>query len=167
MSLQIRHAVDADLESLTDIYNYYVAETPFTFDLEPKSLEQRREWLSQFRPETPHQLIVATEGDVVIGYVGSGRFREKRAYDTSIETTIYLQPGATRKGTGTLLYNALFAAVAKFDIHRAYAGITQPNAASVRLHEKVGFVPIGTYREVGRKFGQYWDVQWFEKNLDS
>jgi phosphinothricin acetyltransferase len=67
---------------------------------------------------------------------------------------------------GTALYAALFAALAEEDLHRAYAGVTLPNIASVALHRKIGFRSIGAFREVGRKFGTYWDVEWFEKPLD-
>jgi phosphinothricin acetyltransferase len=85
---------------------------------------------------------------------------------TSVETSIYLAPEATGRGMGTDLYAALFAALAEEDLHRAYAGVTLPNTASVALHRKFGFRSIGVYREVGRKFGKYWDVEWFEKPLD-
>jgi phosphinothricin acetyltransferase len=91
----------------------------------------------------------------------------KPAYDTSVEVTIYLAPDAGGCGVGTRLYKALFEALADEDLHRAYAGIAQPerNEASVRLHERFGFRHVGTYREVGRKFGRYWDVAWYEKEL--
>jgi phosphinothricin acetyltransferase len=67
---------------------------------------------------------------------------------------------------GTELYSALFAALTEEDLHRAYAGITLPNPTSMALHRKFGFRSIGVYREVGRKFGKYWDVEWFEKPFD-
>jgi phosphinothricin acetyltransferase len=66
---------------------------------------------------------------------------------------------------GTLLYNALFDAIADQDIHRIVAGIAQPNPASNALHERFGFTEIGVYTEVGRKFGKYWDVRWMERPL--
>ncbi len=78
---------------------------------------------------------------------------------------MYVAPDAGRRGIGTLLYGALFAALADEDLHRAYAGIAQPNEASERLHARFGFRYIGTHREVGRKFGRYWDVAWYEKSL--
>ncbi len=70
-----------------------------------------------------------------------------------------------RRGIGTLLYQALFDALADEGLHRAYAGIAQPNAASTALHERFGFRYVGTYREVGHKFGRWWDVAWHEKEL--
>jgi phosphinothricin acetyltransferase len=82
-----------------------------------------------------------------------------------VEVTVYLAPHAGGRGIGTLLYTALFEALAEEDVHRAYAGVAQPNEASTRLHERFGFRHVGTYREVGRKFGRYWDVAWYEKDL--
>ena len=90
----------------------------------------------------------------------------KPAYSTSVEVSVYCAPEAAGRGVGTLLYASLFEALAGEDLHRAYAGITQPNEASVRLHARFGFRPIGMYEEVGRKFDRYWDVAWYEKKLD-
>jgi phosphinothricin acetyltransferase len=162
----IRPARESDLERLTEIYNYYVMHTPITFDLEPFSVVERGEWFRHYSASGPHRLLIAETDGRVVGYVTSSRFRPKAAYETSVETTIYLAPEATGRGVGSALYAALFAALADEDLHRAYAGVTLPNPASVALHRKVGFRSIGVYREVGRKFGKYWDVEWFEKPLD-
>ncbi|MFD8547431.1 GNAT family N-acetyltransferase [Streptomyces sp. NPDC059649] len=101
----------------------------------------------------------------LLGYATSSAFRPKAAYAPSVEVTVYCAPEAAGRGVGTLLYEALFEALAKEDVHRAYAGITQPNEASTRLHTRFGFRHIGTYTEVGRKFGRYWDVAWYQKDL--
>jgi phosphinothricin acetyltransferase len=162
----IRFARESDLERLTEIYNYYVIHTPITFDLEPLSVAERYEWFRHHSASGPHRLLIAETDGLVVGYVTSSRFRPKAAYETSVETSIYLAPDATGRGLGTALYAALFAALAAEDLHRAYAGVTLPNTASLALHRKVGFRSIGVYREVGRKFGKYWDVEWFEKPLD-
>ncbi|MGW7023179.1 N-acetyltransferase family protein [Streptomyces decoyicus] len=106
----------------------------------------------------------AGEG-ALLGYATSSSFRHKAAYAPSVEVTAYCAPHAVGRGIGTLLYTALFEALADEDVHRAYAGITQPNKASTRLHTRFGFRHIGTYTEVGRKFGRYWDVAWYQKDL--
>lgn len=161
----IRPSREADLERLTEIYNYYIINTPITFDLEPFSVDQRREWHREHTSSGLHQLLVAEESRAVVGYVTSSRFRPKDAYLTSVETSIYVAPEAKGKGIGTQLYAALFAALAQEDVHRAYAGITLPNPASIAIHKKFGFQSIGVYHEVGRKFEKYWDVEWFEKPI--
>ncbi|MFF7609262.1 GNAT family N-acetyltransferase [Streptomyces parvulus] len=165
--VQVRPGAEADLEALTDLYNHYVRETPVTFDTVPFTARERRAWLLSHPEDGPHRLRVATDADSqrILGYATSSPFRAKPAYGTSVETTVYVAPGAGGRGIGTLLYTALFEALAGEDLHRAYAGIAQPNEASARLHARLGFRHVGTYREVGRKFGRYWDVAWYEKPL--
>ncbi len=169
----LRPGGPADLAALTDLYNHYVVETPFTFDTRPFATEERRAWLEQFSESGPHRLIVAErpagvgQAGQLLGFVSSHAFRVKAAYDTSIETTIYLDPTAVGRGVGTRLYAALFEALRGEDLHRAYAGIAQPNPASTALHEKLGFTQVALYHEVGRKFDRYWDVAWFERHLGS
>ncbi|MGW3305185.1 N-acetyltransferase family protein [Streptomyces sp. NPDC001073] len=169
--VQVRSGVEGDLDALTDIYNHYVRGTPITFDTAPFTPEERRPWLLSHPEDGPYRLKVAVDGTFqgnsqrILGYATSSPYRAKPAYSTSVEVTVYLAPGAGGRGVGTLLYKALFASLADEDVHRAYAGIAQPNEASTRLHERFGFRPVGTYREVGRKFGRYWDVAWYEKEL--
>ncbi|MEU9500310.1 N-acetyltransferase family protein [Streptomyces sp. NPDC048196] len=179
--VQVRAGVEADLPALTDLYNHYIRETPITFDLEPFTPEERRPWLLSHPQDGPHRLLVAQvpadraknthtgpgapPAAPLLGYATSSAFRPKAAYAPSVEVTIYCAPEAAGRGVGTLLYEALFEALAKEDVHRAYAGITQPNEASNRLHTRFGFRHIGTYTEVGRKFGHYWDVAWYQKDL--
>ncbi|MFG2791216.1 GNAT family N-acetyltransferase [Streptomyces sp. NPDC048419] len=165
--VQVRPGAEADLEALTDIYNHYVRETPITFDTAVFTSEERRPWLLSHPEDGPYRLMVATDGDTqeILGYATSSPYRTKHAYATSVEVTVYLAAHAGRRGIGTLLYQALFEALADEDLHRAYAGIALPNEASTRLHERFGFRHLGTHREVGRKFGRYWDVAWYEKEL--
>ena len=163
----IREAVPADLPALVEIYNHYIRETAFTFDVEPYTLEKRRPWFAKFATTGRYRLLVAVQGSLLQGYVCTGPFREKAAYETSIETSIYLQPDSTGRGIGRSLYVALFEALRFEDVHRAYAGITQPNAPSVALHERMGFVRVAHFGEVGRKFERYHDVAWYERALGS
>ncbi|MFD7457504.1 MULTISPECIES: GNAT family N-acetyltransferase [unclassified Streptomyces] len=165
--VQVRPGVEGDLTALTDLYNHYVRETAITFDTEIFTPEERRPWLLSHPEDGPYRLMVATDtaSQRILGYATSSPFRPKAAYGTSVEVTVYVAPDAGRRGIGTLLYKALFEALAGEDLHRAYAGIAQPNEASARLHERFGFRYVGTYREVGRKFERYWDVAWYEKEL--
>jgi phosphinothricin acetyltransferase len=184
--VQVRVGTEADLAALTEIYNHYVRETPITFDTTPFTPDQRRSWLHSHPEDGPYRLLVAQDvrnvddsspaasppGDI-LGYATSSPFRPKPAYSTSVEVSVYCAPVAAGRGIGTLLYTALFQALKDEDLHRAYAGIAmgtraesrETNEASVKLHTRFGFRHIGTYEQVGRKFGRYWDVAWYEKQL--
>jgi phosphinothricin acetyltransferase len=161
--LVVRLAVEPDLVPLNDMYNQYVKDTHFTFDLEPMTMEARREWFTHYGPIGRHRLLVAVADGAVIGYACSSQWRPRAAYDTSVETSVYLAPDAVGRGAGTRLYAELFKSLEVEDIHRAYAGISLPNPASVALHERFGFKRVAHFTEQGRKFGRYWDVAWYEK----
>jgi phosphinothricin acetyltransferase len=129
------------------------------------SMETRREWFSHYGGSGRYRLFVATDGDQVIGYASSSKFRPKPGYLTSVETSIYLAPDSVGRGAGAKLYAELFKSLEDEDVHRAYAGIALPNPASVALHERFGFKRVAHFTEQGRKFGRYWDVDWYEKPL--
>ncbi len=164
-AILIRLATKDDFPRLTEIYNYYVVNTPVTFDVEPYTVERRATWFQQFGPTGRYRLLVAEQSGGVVGYAGTTRFRPKAAYDTTVETTIYCDLSAAGKGIGRRLYTALFEAIAGEDIHRILAGYALPNPASAALHQRFGFKPVGTFSENGRKFGRYWDVMWTERPL--
>lgn len=161
----IRPADLLDLPRLTEIYNHYVIHTAVTFDVEPYTVEKRAGWFEQFGKVGRYQLVVAERDGTVLGYAGTVRFRPKAAYETTVETTIYCAAEAVGQGIGRKLYAALFDAIASEDIRRIVAGYTLPNDSSAKLHESLGFTPVGIYKEVGRKFGKYWDVAWMERPL--
>ena len=163
--IEVRPATAEDLSAVNEIYNQYVVEAHHTFDLEPMSMEARREWFTHYGATGRHRFLVAVSEGRVIGYACSSQFRTKPAYETSVETSIYLAPDAIGRGAGIRLYEKLFKALEGEDVHRAYAGIALPNPASVGLHERFGFKRVGHFTEQGRKFGRYWDVAWFEKPL--
>jgi len=162
---EIRLAEPRDLTALAGIYDHYIEHSAITFDLEPLGAEGRRAWFEGFAATGRHRLYVADAGETAVGYACSHTFRPKGAYATSVETSVYLAPDRVGCGLGARLYETLFEALATEDVHRAYAGITLPNAASVALHERFGFAIIGTFREVGCKHGRYWDVAWYQKPL--
>lgn len=161
--VSIRRVEQGDLSALLDIYNHYIVRTPITFDIAPKTRAERQAWLDGFAPAGRHQCFVAARNGTAIGWACSGPFRDKAAYQTSVETSVYMAPGETGQGLGRRLYQALFDALAGEDVHRLLAGVTLPNAASVGLHRAMGFQPVGTFTAIGRKFGRYWDVEWFER----
>jgi phosphinothricin acetyltransferase len=166
MLLQIRTGESADLHRLVEIYNHYVSETHATFDTEPFAVGARTQWFTQFAASGPYRLLVAELNDAVIGYASSTQFKPKPAYRTSVETTIYLDPEQAGNGYGEQLYaNLLQQLVDEDTVHRAYGGVALPNPQSVAMHQKLGFKHVASYHEVGYKFGRYWDVDWFEKDV--
>ncbi len=168
MSLNVRKAEPRDLNRLVEIYNHYVSETHVTFDTEPFAVGARTQWFTQFSDSGPYRLLVAEMDEELVGYASSTRYKSRPAYGTSVETTIYMDPEHLGKGFGRPLYEELLQRLQKEkSVHRAYAGVALPNPGSVALHEGLGFVRVGSYHEVGFKFGKYWDVDWFEKDMAS
>ncbi len=161
----IRPANGSYLPRPTEIYNYYVIHTPITFDLAPLTVEERMPWFEEHSDRGRYRLLVAVEEDNLIGYATTGRFRAKRAYDTTVDSSIYCAPEATGRSIGSKLYGALFEVIAGEDINRIIAGVTLPNDASIGLHRRFGFQVVGTFSEVGRKFGRFWDVTQLERPL--
>lgn len=162
----IRPGTLADLPRLTAIYNHYITETPTTFDLEPFTVEQRREaWFAHYATSGRHRLLVAERAGEILGYTTSSQFRTKQAYETTVEMTIISAPEAVGQRLGQRLYEAIFPVLEQEDVHMAVAAITLPNDASCGLHERFAFRLVGVLPEVGRKFGTYWDVAWYERRL--
>lgn len=168
MAVTVRFGESADLNRLVEIYNYYVANTHVTFDTMPFLVTDRIQWFNQFTEDGPYRLLVAEADGDVIGYATSTRFKPREAYNTSVETTVYLDPAECGRGTGGLLYGVLIDQLAADPaVHRAYGGVALPNDASVALHLALGFECVGSYHEVGFKFDRYWDVDWFEKDVSA
>jgi phosphinothricin acetyltransferase len=166
MSVLLRPGSVADAEAINNLYNWYIAHSSITFDIEPWSLSRRQQWIKGFtNPDNPYHLIVAIEDEKLLGFTSNGRFRQKAAYDSSTEVTVYTDPNGVPRGTGTGLYKALFSELENTDLHRAYAVIALPNDISIKLHQNFGFRQVGTLDQVGTKFGERVSVTWFEKTL--
>jgi phosphinothricin acetyltransferase len=159
----VRAGAPSDRPALTRIYNHFVEHTVATFDVESFTVVARRDWFAHYAGTGPHRLLVAELDGTVVGYATRGPFRLKPAYARTVETTIYLDPSATGRGTGSLLYGELLDAVAGEGVHRAYAGVALPNDASEALHRRFGFRDVGTFTEVGWKQDRWVDVRWYEK----
>jgi len=165
-SIKIRPATLDDLPQITEIQNHYIENTHITFDIHAFTPEQRIGWFHEHSDGKRYRILVAEDQrSRLLGYAATGRFRPKQAYDTTVEVSVACSPNMVRKGVGTKLYTELFSLLSNEDIHRVVAGIAQPNPASNALHERFGFSVVGTFTEVGRKFGQYWGVRWMEKIL--
>ena len=161
----IQNCGPGDYAAVVEIYNHYIVNTAATFDTNRFSVGERVPWFAKFADTGPYQLLVASKAGSVVGYAYSDRFNQRPAYDISVETTVYVAPNALGQGIGGALYSALFEQLAGCGLHGAYAGITLPNDASVRLHESFGFRRIGVETEVGRKFDRFWSVARYERRL--
>jgi len=160
----IRPAEPADLEAIAAIYAHYVEHTVVTFDFETPPPEA---WAQRLRAAEGrgHPWLVALAQDAVAGYAYAAPFRAKPAYARTVETTIYLHPDRTGEGLGRALYVALLDELVALDLHLAVAGMTLPNPASQHLHRSLGFEPVGTFAQVGRKFDRWHDVEFLQRRL--
>ena len=163
--LLIRPAVQDDLPALTEIYNHYALNSVATFDTTAFTVAQRQAWFDQFAETGRYRLFVAERDGQIVGYASSTKLKPKPAYIASVETSVYVTPDAGGGGVGSKLYTALFDALEKEDIHRAYGVLALPNDPSRALHIKFGFEPLHILHEVGRKFDRYVDTEWFEKKM--
>lgn len=156
--MRIRKAVQKDLPALLDIYNYEVLHDVATLDLKPKTLEDWQAWFDAHNVDN-HPLFVSEEAGVVTGYVSLSPYREKEAYRSTVELSIYIAPEHRGKGVATALMEFILNQARQDErTHMVVSVITSGNAASQRLHQKFGFVFCGTIREVGVKFGTYLDI---------
>jgi L-amino acid N-acyltransferase YncA len=162
----IRPANESDLRDIATIYNHEVANSIATFDLEPPTLTYWQDRLAG-KPEGDHLRVAVDSDDDVVGYAYSWSYRPRPAYELTRETSIYLDPSVRGHGIGRLLYPALLQAMAEAGVHTAVALVALPNPGSVALHKAVGFEHVGTMREVGYKFDQWIDVEWYQKILSS
>lgn len=163
MTVVIRLALPDDGPALADIYRPAVTDCATSFELDPPDGDEMARRAVRCIERTPW-LVYERDG-VVIGYAYAGTHRERAAYQWSVEVSAYVHHAAHRQGIGRALYASLFAALVVQGFRNAYAGVTLPNEASVRLHTSVGFTPVGVYRGIGYKFGAWHDVGWFERAL--
>ena len=162
----IRAAQESDAEGINQVYNPYIRESAITFETEEYSDARRRRWIATLAESGKHPVLVAEDSDrSICGFAGAAPFDPRGAYATSIKTSVFLTPESAGQGVAKRLYQALFGAIDDAGFHRAYALIVEPNPASVALHEGCGFNHVMTLSEVGRKFGRYHNVMWFEKRL--
>jgi phosphinothricin acetyltransferase len=167
LDVTIRKAVADDAVGINAVYNPYILESAATFETVPIDETARRNWIEARRSNPRHPAFVAEEAGRIIGFANASPFDERQAYETSIKVSVFLVSEAQGRGVGGGLYTALFDAVGQADVHRAFALIVAPNPASVALHERFGFRHVSTLDEVGRKFGRYHSVMWFEKRFEA
>ena len=161
--LAIRDARLADVDAITSIYNDAVLTTTAAFDVEPRTVDDRRAWLTARGPR--HPVLVAEHGGRVVGWASLSPWLGRTAYAYTAEVSIYVEAASRGRQVGRLLLAGLVERARALGLHALLALVTEGNEASLRLHRSAGFVDVGVMREVGYKFGAWLDVRMLERLL--
>ena len=159
----IRRAAAGAAAALLDIYAPYIRDTAITFEYDVPAAEEFAARIGDIARTHPY-LVCERDGRPV-GYAYAHNIRERAAYDWAAELSVYLAPAAQGQGAGTALYRCLIDLLAMQNLRILYGCVTLPNEKSERLHEKLGFAPVGVWHGAGWKFGRWHDVGWLEKRL--
>lgn len=166
--IAIRSATAADAEVLAAIYAPYVRDTAISFEFEPPTVEEFAGRISRTLERYPY--LVAERDGVVVGYAYAGPFKERAAYASSAELSVYVDSSLRRGGIGRALYAALEFELVQMGVTNLYACVAYPQVedgyltyASVRFHERMGFQVVGRFHGCARKFGRDYDMVWMEK----
>lgn len=141
------------------IYAPIVRNTAISFELEPPTIAEFKSRVTEYLNVAPW--VVCESENIIVGYSYAGRHRARAAYQWSVDVSVYVAANQHRRGVGRALYTSLIECLRLQGFYNAYAGITLPNPASVALHESLGFQPVGVYRDVGYKLGQWHSVGWW------
>lgn len=158
-----------DAEAVRSIYNREVSEGTNTFDLETRTLADQREWI--LRHQGAHPAVVAVEvvpsrePEQVLGFAVLSPYRNRPAYATTVEDSVYVHPDHRGRGVGRALLDEALRLAKDHGFHAVIARISGENEPSVRLHRACGFEVVGVEREVGRKHGQWLDVVAMQRML--
>jgi L-amino acid N-acyltransferase YncA len=159
----IRSCRPSDASQICEIYNHYVRETVVTFEEVPVTGVDMAERIRQVIDRLPW--VVWEQDASIIGYAYAVPWKTRSAYRFAVESTVYISAPFARRGIGTRLYRALIDDLQRRKVHCVIGGIALPNPASVAMHEKLGFVKVAEFTEVGWKFGQWIDVGYWEMIL--
>jgi L-amino acid N-acyltransferase YncA len=162
--LKIREAAAHDAETIASIYHHYVLNTSISFEEDAVPAIDMALRIADVQAAGLPWLVAEVDG-AVAGYAYASKWRVRHAYRFSVESTVYLAPASAGKGIGTTLYRALLDRLRDGGYHLAIGGIALPNAASVALHEKLGFEKVAQFKEVGFKFGRWTEVGYWQLKL--
>jgi L-amino acid N-acyltransferase YncA len=159
----VRDATAADAPACAAIYAPYVLDTVITFETEPPTGEQMAARIAA--AQRAHAWLVLADAGGVVGYAYATPHKARAAYRWSCEVSVYLERGRQRRGGGRALYEALFDRLAGRGYRTLVAGWTLPNDASMGLHRALGFEPVGTFRRIGFKLGEWRDVAYVTRSI--
>jgi L-amino acid N-acyltransferase len=164
MPTTVRLAEQADAEAIRAIYNPEVSGSTVTFDLVPRSLDDQLAWLTEHSGGHP-AVVAIDEGGAVVGFGSLSAYRDRPAYSTTVENSVYVRTDQRRTGVGRAVLEELVRLATVYGYHSVMARIVGGHHASIELHSQCGFSIVGTEREVGRKFGQWLDVTVMQRLL--
>jgi L-amino acid N-acyltransferase YncA len=160
----VRTVIGGDAARLAQIYNHYIENSHSTFETEPIDEAEMRSRIDEGRTGS-YPFLVAEDNLDVLGYAYAHQYRVRSAYRATAEVSIYLAPDSIAQGIGSSLYERLFEQLITGKFHTVVAGISLPNDASIKLHEKFGMQKVAHFYEVGRKFGRWIDVGYWQRAL--
>jgi phosphinothricin acetyltransferase len=161
----IRDAIESDLPAIRDIYNDAVLNTTAIWNEQPVDLANRQAWFSA-RQVQQYPILVSVENGEVTGYASFGDWRPFEGFRYSVEHSVYIRNDQRGKGLGPLLMQALIERARSGGKHVMVAAIESGNLASIRLHERLGFVTTGQMPQVGIKFGRWLDLTFMQLALN-
>lgn len=159
----IREGKYGDCDQISEIYNYFVRESIATFEEQLLGNGEMQRRFKQIKPAYPW--LVSEQAGTIEGYAYASQWHSRSAYRYTVETTIYLNPRSIGQGLGFALYGQLLDELQGMDFDSALACVALPNAASIGLHEKLGFKKVGQFNCVGKKFGRWIDVGYWQKSI--
>lgn len=160
----LRDATPDDADAIVAIYNHFVDHTTISFEEEPVSAAAMRQRIGDVQDAGLPWLVAEVDGQVA-GYAYATKWRVRPAYRFAVESSVYLAPASAGQGFGAALYARLIGQLRDAGIHVVIGGIALPNAASVALHEKMGYTKVAHFAEVGRKFDRWIDVGYWQLTL--
>ncbi|WP_237058182.1 arsinothricin resistance N-acetyltransferase ArsN1 family B [Microbulbifer sediminum] len=162
----IRSVDSADAKAVAEIYNHYIANSCATFEEQPVCADEMQRRFAAVAAQGLPWLVAENESAELVGYAYATGWRARSAYRHSVEVTVYVSHTELSCGWGRQLYDALFAKLEDLPVHVAIGGITLPNPASVALHERFGMKKVAHFEQVGKKFGQWIDVGYWQRLLE-
>ncbi len=163
-AMHVRPAMGPDAEAIRAIYNAAVTTSTATFDLVTRSASDQGAWMDAH--QGAYTAVVAVDDDgMVTGFASISPYRDRAAYRTTVEDSVYVDASSRRNGVGRALLEELLARATAHGFHSVIARIGETNDASIGLHRTCGFELVGTEREVGRKFGRWLDVTVLQRML--
>lgn len=160
-NLLIRPVTLNDAQELVNIYAHYVLNTSITFEYDVPSIELFKDRIIKITQKYPY--LVAILNDEIVGYAYATSYKERAAYDWSVETTVYVKQDKHAQGFGKALYHQLEIELKNKQIVNMLACITYPNSKSIEFHSKLGFITVGHFPKVGFKFNEWRDIVWMQK----